>query len=386
MINKLELEEHIYEIEGLATSMGLDFFEMKYEICPKHVISTIATYGMPNRFQHWTFGVQYEKFRGNFMGGKIYELVINSDPCYAFLLNTNSMIENKLIIAHVLAHSDFFKQNVHFKKTKRRMLDALTNNADMILRYEKEYGLKEVEDVLETALNIDEHSELLGVVSETLSGWQADIFRAVKKEMDYFEPQRITKLINEGWATYWHSRILRELSLTTEEVFDYSKLHSGVLTPSKKSINPYLFGYKMFEYAGRDHGYDHLFDIRSTYGDYSFIRDYFTKEVCDEVNAHIYYDSKKEINVDYNLVKQKMLETYEHNSRPYLKNISIDSLNITFEYDGEKELDADNLKEVMKKISVLSKKKVTCTTTKNIYVADSRRMITTENKKDDGTD
>src|SRR5690625_4758433 len=100
---------------------------MRYEICPAEIIYTFGAYGMPTRFTHWSFGKQFQKMKLQYDLGlsEIYELVINSDPCYAFLLDTNSLIQNKLIIAHVLAHSDFFKNNIRFSNTRGDMVESM---------------------------------------------------------------------------------------------------------------------------------------------------------------------------------------------------------------------------------------------------------------------
>ena len=114
---RLALERAIEEITEIAQGFGLDFYPMRYEICPADIIYTFGAYGMPTRFSHWSFGKQFYKMKLHYDLGlsKIYELVINSNPCYAFLLDSNSLIQNKLIVAHVLAHCDFFKNNVRFK-------------------------------------------------------------------------------------------------------------------------------------------------------------------------------------------------------------------------------------------------------------------------------
>lgn len=106
-----ELEHAIAEIMEIADGFGLDYYPMRYEICPSDIIYTFGAYGMPTRFSHWSFGKTFHKMKMQYDFGlsKIYELVINSNPCYAFLLDGNSLIQNKLIVAHVLAHCDFFK-------------------------------------------------------------------------------------------------------------------------------------------------------------------------------------------------------------------------------------------------------------------------------------
>jgi spore cortex formation protein SpoVR/YcgB (stage V sporulation) len=100
-----KLEYAIAEITEIANGFGLDYYPMRYEICPADIIYTFGAYGMPTRFSHWSFGKTFNKMKMQYDFGlsKIYELVINSDPCYAFLLDGNSLIQNKLIVAHVLA-------------------------------------------------------------------------------------------------------------------------------------------------------------------------------------------------------------------------------------------------------------------------------------------
>src|SRR5690625_4287704 len=154
-----ELHFAIEEITEIATSFGLDFYPMRYEVCPADIIYTFGAYGMPTRFTHWSFGKQFHKMKLHYDLGlsQIYELVINSNPCYAFLLDTNSLIQNKLIIAHVLAHSDFFKNNIRFSNTRRDMVESMTATAERIENYELQYGKDEVESFLDAVLSIQEH-------------------------------------------------------------------------------------------------------------------------------------------------------------------------------------------------------------------------------------
>ena len=137
-----DLEYAISEITEIATGFGLDFYPMRYEICPAEIIYTFGAYGMPTRFSHWSFGKQFHKMKLQYDFGlsKIYELVINSNPCYAFLLDSNSLIQNKLIVAHVLAHCDFFKNNVRFQNTKRDMVESMAATAERIREYEILHG------------------------------------------------------------------------------------------------------------------------------------------------------------------------------------------------------------------------------------------------------
>jgi stage V sporulation protein R len=213
------------EIDELARSFGLDPFPMRYELCPAETLHTIAAYGMPTRFQHWSFGKQYRRLRlQHELGwGKIFELVINSNPCCAYLLESNSLLENKLITAHVIAHSDFFKNNIYFDRTNRDMLSSMNALAERIRDYETRYGLDAVEAFLDAALAVQEHvdpshygrekrrhgnvetpeSDVMWFIarqSRTLTDWQRDLLASLHEEMLYFRPQIDTKIMNEGWA------------------------------------------------------------------------------------------------------------------------------------------------------------------------------------------
>ena len=153
------LHRAIDEITEIATGFGLDFYPMRYEVCPADIIYTFGAYGMPTRFTHWSFGKQFHRMKLQYDLGlsQIYELVINSNPCYAFLLDTNSLIQNKLIIAHVLAHCDFFKNNVRFSNTRKDMVESMTATAERIADYEMIHGKEEVERFLDAVLAIQEH-------------------------------------------------------------------------------------------------------------------------------------------------------------------------------------------------------------------------------------
>jgi stage V sporulation protein R len=101
------------EIEEYARDYGLDFFEQIFEILDYKTMNEVAAYGgFPTRYPHWRYGMEYEQLSKGYAYGlsKIYEMVINNDPCYAYLLEGNSLVDQKLVIAHVCAHNDFFKK------------------------------------------------------------------------------------------------------------------------------------------------------------------------------------------------------------------------------------------------------------------------------------
>lgn len=375
-----ELQYAIQEISEIASGFGLDYYPMRYEICPADIIYTFGAYSMPTRFSHWSFGKQFFKMKLHYDLGlsKIYELVINSNPCYAFLLDSNSLIQNKLIVAHVLAHCDFFKNNVRFQNTKRDMVESMAATAERIRQYEILHGKKTVETFLDAVLAIEEHidpslmrpklawnveeseyeedepnisspyddlwnlddkdkkqydrkkkkkkfppqpeKDLLLFIenySRELSDWQRDILTMMREEMLYFWPQLETKIMNEGWASYWHQRILREMDLTSGEALEFAKLNAGVVQPSRTSINPYYLGLKIFEDIEERYnnpteemkkrgvepnsGREKMFEVREIESDISFLRNYLTKDLVMKEDMYLFQKQGK----DYKIVDKK---------------------------------------------------------------------------------
>ena len=155
-----ELNEAIEQIWEIATvKFGLDPFPVRFEIVPASVMYEVGSYALPGRYSHWTFGKAYHRMKMMYDFGlsKIYEVVINSNPSYAFLLETNSPIQNKMVIAHVLGHVDFFKNSVYFSRTNRRMVDGAAMHARRMADYEFKHGRKVVEEFLDAVLSIEEH-------------------------------------------------------------------------------------------------------------------------------------------------------------------------------------------------------------------------------------
>src|SRR5438105_1178622 len=154
-----ELEKAVEQIWEVARRFGLDPYPTNFEIVPATVMYEVGSYALPGRYSHWTFGKTYHRMKTMYDFGlsKIYEVVINTNPAYGFLLETNSPIQNKMVIAHVLGHVDFFKNNVYFSKTNRRMVDEAAIHARRMTEYEFKYGRKVVEEFLDALLSIEEH-------------------------------------------------------------------------------------------------------------------------------------------------------------------------------------------------------------------------------------
>ena len=147
-----ELKAWIRSIEAMAASHGLDFFPTIFEMVDYEEMNMLAAYqGFPNRYRHWRWGMEYERLAKSYEWGlhKIYELVINTNPCYAYLLEGNSLLDHKLVIAHVYGHCDFFKNNAWFSRTDRKMLDKMASSASKVARIADRHGPEKVEDFLD---------------------------------------------------------------------------------------------------------------------------------------------------------------------------------------------------------------------------------------------
>jgi stage V sporulation protein R len=317
---------------------------------------------------------------------KIYELVINTNPCYAFLLDTNQVLQNTLVAAHVLGHSDFFKNNAYFSRTNRQMLESVGVHAERLRRYEFEHGIPAVEEFLDAVLAIQAHVDplphrrrvperdrrrererpterstpyddlfvldrrgdapapatapppaaeedlLLFLIEHgrSLEDWQRDVIAIVREEALFFLPQMQTKIMNEGWASLWHARILRAMELPPDEHVEFARLHSGVLSPSRRQLNPYYLGYQMWEHIERrlndgadwtpemidSPGTRAIFEIRALESDVSFVRNYLDAELVERADLYLYQlegDAWTIVERDHEKIRDqlaRMLSTY----------------------------------------------------------------------------
>ncbi len=153
-----ELAAAAEHITGLARGMGLDFWEISFELLDHDALNEVAAYGgFPTRYPHWKWGMDYEQLQKGYIYGlqKIYELVINNDPCYAYLMKSNALTDQKLVMAHVCGHADFFKNNLWFSKTNRKMMDQMANHGTRIRRYAERHGHEEVETFIDACLSLE---------------------------------------------------------------------------------------------------------------------------------------------------------------------------------------------------------------------------------------
>jgi len=171
-----------------------------------------------------------------------------------------------------------------------------------------------------------------------LEPWERDIVHIVRSEQIYFLPQMQTKVMNEGWASFWHARIMREMDLPQDDYVEFARLHSGVLAPSRRSINPYYVGMKIFEDIERrwdqptdedrarlgrlgGEGRAKIFEVRELDNDQSFLRNYLTKDLVEELDLYLYRledDTWVIVEKDWEVVRDTILTSLTNFGQPYI--------------------------------------------------------------------
>lgn len=463
------LENRLGQIWEIAHEFGLDPFPTHFEVIPPTQMHEIASYGLPHRFSHWTHGRAYrhQKTMYNYGLSKLYEVVINADPSQAYLLENNAVIENTVVMAHVLGHTDFFRHNRLFQATRRDMPNASSTYADRIKQFEFEQGKLVVERFLDSAFSIAEHvdphnivrlskddqitrwreefeeglrpkktigefddlfpedrkaekkkldevskqrmtlplhpdKDLLGFIADYsayLEDWQREALQIVRAESLYFHPQRRTKITNEGYASYWHKRIMREMSnrgyLSQEEEFRWVTMHAGVVAPNPKKLNPYYFGMMMFEYIEDYHngnltddeqkhlervemvvlpkydgdylgspGHGKIREVMMFDDDQSFVRNYFSPVPAERMNMYLYKEKETHGQIDsvvaekgWEKIRDGLVRSMDNSGDPYLAVTDADygkngALHIKHFFEGQ-ELDLAYLEKTLPHIYVL---------------------------------
>ncbi|MEW6073462.1 MAG: SpoVR family protein [Planctomycetota bacterium] len=432
-------------IESAARAAGLDFFEVVFELLDARDVNGVAAYaGFPVRYPSWRFGMDYERLeKGRYWGlSKIYELVINNDPTYAYLVRSNSLLEQKLVMAHVYGHADFFKNNLWFAPTDRKMLDTMGSHSTRVRRYIDGFGQERVERFLDLCLSMDtlvdpylplrEHAnppdqrsvytpaserarrtldaltmsplerdaprdgtaepvaarrnprlsrlptyDVLGFLQENapLEVWERDVLHIVRSEAYYFAPQRMTKIMNEGWASYWHSRLLTEGLLEASEILDFADCHSSATVTGTGQVNPYKIGIEVFRHAARQ-GED-IHQLRRVHNDVSILH-----KVVDEefARAHILpffgAPAGSSPEVDWRELKTWLLQQLAWGGLPQIELVEIDAegegeLLFVHRHDG-RDLLLDRARETLRNLASLWKAPVHLLT---VVEKQGRRLV-----------
>ncbi|MBP9722043.1 MAG: SpoVR family protein [Gammaproteobacteria bacterium] len=303
----------------------LDTFPNQIEIInAEQMLDAYSSAGMPLGYNHWSFGKQFldsQKYYKRGHMGLAYEIVINSNPCIAYLLEENSMALQVLIIAHACyGHNSFFKSNYLFKTwtSPESIIDYFLFAKNYIAKCEEKYGIDAVEELLDSChalmnLGVDRYKRPTQIsineevkrqterekylqlqvndlwrtipIKEAVSTdltekkrfpeepqenllyffekhapllepWQREIIRIIRKTGQYFYPQRQTKVMNEGWATFWHYTLINDLYelgyINEGFTLEALKSHTDVIyqpcfdAQNFSGINPYTLGFNMF--------------------------------------------------------------------------------------------------------------------------------------------
>ena len=454
-------------IEGYARDYGLDFFDIVYEVLDWEEINEVASYGgYPVRYPHWRHGMQYLELSRSYAYGlsKIYEMVINNNPTYAYLLAANHLVDQKLVMAHVCGHGDFFKNNFSFAHTNRKMMDEMANHAARIQRYMQRQGEDDVERLLDRCLSIDnlidynaphikrhrvdaqakdtevprrkpkklrakrymdsyinphnaleaeqerldaaqkrdehfpprpEKDIMLFLLEHApLKNWERDVLGIVREEAYYFAPQGRTKIMNEGWASYWHSTLMTTRILTPDEFIDYADHHSGTMASHSGSLNPYKLGIELWRdieerwnkgrygtaweqcdsYAerarwdtGEMKGREKIFEVRRHYNDLTFIDEFLTADFVRKHGLFTYEFNPMTgqyiiADRDFQAVKEKLLFQLTNFGQPWIEVIDANHLNrgelvLSHRFDGVP-LKLDFARETLENIQWLWKRPV----------------------------
>ena len=430
-----ELIDAQIKIEAIAREFGLTYFQTVFEMIDYEQMNALAAYsGFPTRYPHYRFGMEYRHLSKSYEYGlhRIYEMVINNDPTYAYLLEGNTMMDQKLVMAHVYGHADFFKNNMYFAQTNRKMIDEMANHATRGRRYQERYGVEKVECFIDACLSIEDlidpaagfadstrtndkngyaglrgdeepeyatptdvgrmpakeymdhyvnppvylkllrerqarkqleakrfpaHAErdVMGFIllHAPLENWERDVLSMLREEAYYFLPQRQTKVMNEGWASYWHSKMMTTRILDDSEIIDYADHHSGAMANQPGQLNPYKLGIELFreierrwdagqfgpewdacenmaERSNWDRklglGLEKIFEVRRIHCDATFLDEFLTPEFCLEQQLFVSKQEPKTKQAvvdtrEFNQVKQAILFQFTNGGRPVIEII-----------------------------------------------------------------
>lgn len=422
-----DLKKWDEKIAALVKQNGLTPYPQEFEICDyEEMINYEAYLGMPSRYPHWSFGKAYERkktfYRYN-LSGLPYEMVINSNPCLAYLMKDNTLLLQILTMAHVYGHNDFFRNNrlfrdgtradlvlEMFKSHSQRIRDYISDPGIGYIRVERildaahalrlqvyrQVGIKRLneaeikEKLLKNALLTQTEHPLLNPPIKTplpdlnaiplqpeedilwflsryapLKEWEKDILQIVREESLYFLPQIETKIMNEGWASFWHYHLLKQLDLPQGLYLEFISWHNRVIRPHEGSINPYQIGLAIFSDLAEKHqdNPDFIFQVRELERDTSFIRRYLTEELCRRLNLFEYQKSNRDYMISevadpsgWQQIRNTLADQVGMGMVPVIKVIEVkrseNVLYLEHEWDG-KELQIKYAHETLKYIAQL---------------------------------
>tara|TARA_E500000331_G_scaffold353243_1_gene403517 strand:- start:2094 stop:3404 length:1311 start_codon:yes stop_codon:yes gene_type:complete len=402
------------KIIDLAQSEGLDWFPINYEICDYYsMIGHMSYHGMPSHYGHWSHGKQFEVTHQKYnMGqeGLPYELIINSDPSIAYLMRENPAYLQLLIMCHCVGHSDFFKNNRMFKDTRAEtVIQRFRNGKKRIQKYVENpnIGIEKVERIIDACHAVQFQTDRYPFMKKTekqirqkyvnlinnddegmyddfdinkvplepnydvlefitnhanLEPWAQDIIEICRDQAKYFIPQIQTKIMNEGWASFWHYRLMHKLELPQEFHIPFLKSHNQVVRPHIGGLNPYHLGFEMFLRIEERYGLEECFLARETAHDVSFLRQYLTQEDCYDLGLFSYSRKKDQYEISdisddagWKTVRDNLIGQVGTNGIPVIYVDDVEEGNVLVlrhDHDG-RDIDLTHADEVVLHISHL---------------------------------
>jgi stage V sporulation protein R len=397
----VKLEDRINRIA--TEEMGLTFIPIEWDVVPPQKMMEIMAYRIPTNISSWKFGRDMERYRTIFDNSDYsslpYEVVVYSNPSRAYLMNSNTIAVQVLVMAHVVGHSAFFKINKWFQKARIDITDVMGAANERFKEYEKIYGIDEIETLVDAGHALQLHSspfdtetedekrqrvfnqkkmmkkatkaefdditvedgllpeggvdtyntklwrrlreitpveptaDLLRYIidnSKQLEDWQKDILETLRAEGQYYWPLIRTKIMNEGFASLVHGKIMDQLFheglLTSTEHGQYNYSNSMVKAENRLSMNPYLVGSRMWEDVedrwnrgrhGKEwddcendniriawdtkegKGWEKVKAVLETYTDWFFMQDFLTADLVDKLDLYIYQAMEDEESIKY---------------------------------------------------------------------------------------
>lgn len=411
-----ELQEWDTKIKKLVDRYGLDCYPQEFEVCDHNeMIGYMAYSGVPSRYAHWSYGQSFERQKTLYdygVAGLPYEMVINTDPCLAYLMRDNSLLLQILTIAHVYGHNDFFRNNFTFRSgfPANYALEMFRNHSSRVEKYimDPSIGIDAVEAIFDHAhslqfqcrrnlatpkltqeelrirkweaaqepedpyrnihpskeyippdlnkIPLEPEEDILGFIAEYnpyLPEWKRDILRIAETESKYFLPQLETKIMNEGWASYWHYKLLNELNIPQGLHLEFLVRHNQVLRPFPGGVNPYHLGFMVWHdierrwnagETGREFSDDRpkkdisameendtpgrkkIFEVREVDRDTSFLRRFLTLDMIRELELFQHEKRGKERVItkiaddeSWHSIKETLIASVGANSLPVIK-------------------------------------------------------------------
>jgi stage V sporulation protein R len=461
-----ELKSWDDTIRTLVDRFGLNCYPQEFDICDHNeMIGYMAYSGMPARYSHWSFGKNFEKQKTLYdygVSGLPYEMVINSNPCLAYLMRDNTLLLQILTIAHVYGHNDFFANNFTFTSNidAQYTLEFFKSHGSRVDTYMEDpsIGIDAVENVLDhahavsfqrsrnmaiTRLSQQEQAqrlwdsaqpshdpyweihpkkeftppnlsrlpvqpeenilEFIATYSPYLSQWERDLLLIADKEAQYFIPQMETKIMNEGWASYWHYKIMNELNLNQGLHMEFLVRHNQVLRPTPGGLNPYHLGFVIWHDierrwnegdTGREYSNDtppeniadldendtpgrkKIFQVRESDRDVSFLRRFLTVDIMRDLELFQHEKRGKERIItkvadeeNWQGIKENLLRNVGTGSIPVIKVEDADfgqnrTLYLKHFHEG-RDLQLDYAERTIQHIAALWKREVVLETVVN---------------------